>query len=253
MKVRIDMHVHTEFSVDSDAKMEKYLEVAVNKHVSGICFTDHVDNNKNDYGYKYYKKDRYFKKIDEMKKNDLCMILSGIEFSEPHLYKRQFEELCQEPYDFIIGSVHWIGDMFPSKEVRERYSASDFYTMYWNEVLRTVEMGGFQCLGHIDFPKRYYGVTLYEEEKMRRIFTTMLQRDIVLEINSSSIRKGLPDSMPGMELLQLYKECGGCYVTLGSDAHIEDDLAADFDQVEELLRQAGLEAVYFKNKKRIRM
>lgn len=45
------MHVHTEFSCDSEAKIEDYISEAKNKGITTICFTDHVDLNKNDYGY----------------------------------------------------------------------------------------------------------------------------------------------------------------------------------------------------------
>ena len=42
---------------------------------------------------------------------------AGIEFSEPPLYNKELEKLKEYPYDFIIGSVHWVGDMFPSQKV----------------------------------------------------------------------------------------------------------------------------------------
>ena len=34
-----DMHVHTEFSCDSDAKMEDYIEKAKTSGIGTICFT----------------------------------------------------------------------------------------------------------------------------------------------------------------------------------------------------------------------
>lgn len=43
-----DMHVHTEFSCDSDAKMEDYIEKAKASGIGTICFTDHVDLNTSD-------------------------------------------------------------------------------------------------------------------------------------------------------------------------------------------------------------
>lgn len=245
----VDMHVHTEFSCDSDAKMENYLRIAQEKQVDGICFTDHVDFNKNDYGYGYYRAEEYFAALAKAKSCGSCMALSGMEFSEPYLYQREFEALKQYPYDFIIGSIHWIGDMFPCREVRERYSAGEFYALYWEEVLKTVEAGGFQCLGHIDFPKRYYGEIVYEEKMLRRIFETMLKQNMILEINTSSIRKGIPECMPGAEILQLYRECGGRFVTIGSDAHCEEDLAADFGQADQLVQKAGLQKVYFRERR----
>lgn len=251
--MRIDMHVHTDISVDSQAKMEKYIEVADKNKVGIMCFTDHVDNNPNDYGYQCYDPLKYFEKFRSASKYNYgrCKLLSGIEFSEPHLYEEQLKDLHYYPFDYIIGSIHWIGDMFPCKEVREKYSAKAFYQLYWQEVLNTVRAGGFDCLGHFDFPKRYYGNVVYEKEMIKQIFYTMVEKGIVLEINTSAIRKGLSETMPGIELLELYKECGGRYVTTGSDAHMEEDLAADFTVAEACIAKLGLNKVYFENRKMV--
>lgn len=56
-----DMHIHTEFSCDSDAKMECYIEKAKTSGIETICFIDHVDLNTNDYGYNYYSADRFWR------------------------------------------------------------------------------------------------------------------------------------------------------------------------------------------------
>ncbi len=37
-----DIHIHTEFSCDSEAKMEDYILEAKKKGITTICFTDHV-------------------------------------------------------------------------------------------------------------------------------------------------------------------------------------------------------------------
>lgn len=44
-----DMHIHTEFSCDSEAKIENYIQEAKRKGIPTVCFTDHVDLNTNDY------------------------------------------------------------------------------------------------------------------------------------------------------------------------------------------------------------
>ena len=45
-------------------------------------------------------------------------------------YASKLEQLSVYPYDYIIGSIHWIGNMFPCQKVREQYSAKEFYNMY---------------------------------------------------------------------------------------------------------------------------
>ena len=141
--------------------------------------------------------------------------------------------------------------MFPCQKVREQHPAKEFYTWYWDEVLQTVKHGGFDALGHIDFPKRYYGEIYYTEEKMNEIFKHLLDKDMVIEINTSSLRKGHSETMPGSELLEIYKTNGGKYVTIGSDAHEVQDLGADISVAQELVKKFELQQVYYKERKRI--
>jgi histidinol-phosphatase (PHP family) len=231
--------------------MEEYLKKAIENNMKYICFTDHVDLNKNDYGYGYYNVDKFFEVYNKMqdKYGDKIQLLSGIEFSEPHLYKSELEKLYKHPYDFIIGSIHWVGDMFPCQEIRKKYSVCKFYEMYWQEVLKAVEVGGFDCLGHIDFPKRYYGDVVYDETLMNEIFNRMKKNNIVMEINTSSLRKGLSTSLPDLDLLRLYKNNGGTYVTIGSDAHSVEDLGANNNYAKDLIKQTLLSEVIFRQHK----
>lgn len=248
-----DLHIHTEFSCDSEADMEQYVKQAIERGMQALCFTDHVDLNPNDYGYNYYNPEKYFEKFNRVKesyKNQITMY-SGIEFGEPHLYADRLRQLSTYPYDFIIGSIHWIGDMFPCQKVREQYSAKEFYTLYWKEVLNTVKQGGFDALGHIDFPKRYYGEIYYVEAEIKEIFKRLLDKDMVIEINTSSLRKGHCETMPGKDLLELYKDCGGRYVTIGSDAHEVKDVGADYEMAQKLVKDFELQQVLYEQRKRI--
>lgn len=248
-----DFHIHTKFSVDSKEEILNYVKAAKERGISMLCFTDHVDYNPNDYGYQFYDPEGFFNEIEKVRKNldDNIEICTGIEFAEPHLYPDKLSKLKEYPYDFIIGSIHWINDMFPNKEVREKYSEEKFFEMYWKEVKNAVTAGGFDCLGHLDFPKRYYGKVIYYEDMMKDIFTTMLHNNILLEINTSSLRKGMNSSMPDKELLNLYKKCGGRYVTIGSDAHSADELAADYDYAVNLVKFIGIKRAVYKNRKLI--
>ena len=167
------------------------------------------------------------------------------------MYADRLRQLSTYPYDFIIGSIHWIGDMFPCQKVREQYSAKEFYTLYWKEVLNTVKQGGFDVLGHIDFPKRYYGEIYYVEAEIKEIFKRLLDKDRVIEINTSSLRKGHNETMPGKDLLEIYADCGGRYVTIGSDAHEVKDVGADYEMAQKLVRELGLQQVVYEQRKQI--
>ncbi|WP_230397474.1 PHP domain-containing protein [Novisyntrophococcus fermenticellae] len=212
-----------------------------------------MDLNKNDYGYDYYNSENFFEKYNKIKVEygnniDLC---AAIEFGEPHLYVNELEELSKKPYDFIIGSIHWIGNMFPCQKVREQYTAKEFYSLYWEEVLKTVKQGGFDSLGHMDFPKRYYGEIYYTETILNEIFKNLLDKNMIIEINTSSLRKGHVETMPGIDLLEIYKTNGGQYITIGFDAHVVEDLCADYQIAKSLVEKVGLREVIYKNRKQI--
>lgn len=253
--MRVDYHVHTMFSVDSEAKPEEYLTSAKDKGVDLLCFTEHVDFNPNDDGFGYYRPEKFFEKMNSLKKEAAASsvkVMTGIEFSEPHLYAEELKKLTGSyPYDFVIGSIHFVGDLFPCHEVRKRYSTKEFFTMYWKEVLAAVTAGGFDCLGHIDFPKRYYQELYYSETEMKEVMERLVDREIILEINTSSLRKGLTETMPGKEMLSLYQRAGGRFVTIGSDAHTAGDLSADNEAGKQLIRELGLTEVIFKERRRI--
>lgn len=245
-----DFHIHTNFSHDSKAGMEEYVIKAIKEGMRAICFTEHVDCNKKGARCYIYSPERFFEEFMKVKRkyDSEIEICAGMEFSEPHLYVEELAEYYKYPYDFILGSIHWVGDLYPGKEVGTRYSAKEFFTMYWEEVLRTARQGGFDALAHMDFPKRLYGEIYYKENIIREIFKYLLEKDIIIEINTSLIRKGGKETMPGDELLQIYKACGGKYVTMGSDAHEVHDLGADYCKMQGLLVKIGLQEVGFRER-----
>ena len=249
----IDLHVHTHLSCDSEETMERYIQMAEQKGVSVICFTDHVDLNPVDYGYRYYKPDRFFEDLAlaRAKAPSGIELLAGMEFGETHLYADECRSLSKYPYDFVLGSIHWVNDLFPDEKVQRTYSARQFFDMYWEEMLKMVKAGSFDSLAHIDFPKRYYGELYYEEKKLREIFMYLLDKDASLEINTSSVRRGYPECMPGREILEIYKLCGGRHITVGSDSHFACDIGADADSAQSLIDSFGFKQVLYRQRKRI--
>lgn len=248
----IDLHVHTNYSFDSEVSIDEYCKRAIASGIKHICFTDHVDHNKNDYGYGYYNKENYFHDLRSARDryyNDLN-ILSGIEFDGPHQYPRQFETFQKLPYDFILGSVHyWIGNLLPEQMLKEKLSLEFIYEKYWKEVHKLVQFGGFDSLAHFDFPKRYFNKCIFYEEQVLDILTLLIKNNIVLEINTSTLRKGIKGPMPDCDILNLYKKAGGSRVTFGSDAHATNHLGSGYGHVLDLIEKYCLEnIIYIKRK-----
>jgi histidinol-phosphatase (PHP family) len=247
-----DSHVHTRHSCDSKATLEAYCARALESGVRSLCFTDHVDHNPNDEGLGFYAPGAFFGDFLHVKGKyrGRLTLLCGVEFAEPHQYPDELARFSALPYDFILGSVHfWYRDMFPSLMVRAGIPVAVCYEHYWDEILKAVNEGGFDSLAHIDFPKRYYKRLMIDRDKLHEICRAMIKNNICMELNTSSLRRGMDEPMPGRDILSIYKSCGGRYVTVGSDAHRPDDLAAGNAQAGELIDYFGFEKVIFIQRK----
>ena len=70
---------------------------------------------------------------------------------------------------------------------------------------------------------------------MRVIFTEVARTDHALEVNTNRGK----DLAVWLPILGWFRECGGRYVTLGSDAHRPQDVAKGIREGQTLLRQTG--------------
>jgi histidinol-phosphatase (PHP family) len=250
-----DIHVHSRFSPDSEAAFEEHCERALALGIERVCFTDHVELCPTNEDYGYFRAEAYFDALERARETyrGSLTLLSGVEIAGgPHIYQKEYAEYLSLPFDFILCSVHdWYEGLFASQMIHLPMPLEESFGLYWDEVLAVTEYGGFDAFAHLDFPKRYYGRAWYDYEKLERIFKAMVEKGIALEINTSSLRKGLDETMPGPEMVELYKRCGGRYAFISSDAHRASDLGAGFDAAAGLLE--GLTAVYYEERKRIRI
>ena len=72
------------------------------------------------------------------------------------------------------------------------------------------------------------------------VLKKMISKDIALEVNVSTLWKGLGFAMPDREFLSLYKECGGRLITVGTDSHSPEHIGECVDEGFSLLRSVGL-------------
>jgi len=236
----VDIHLHSSFSVDSQASIESMCESAINKNCLAIAFTEHFDLNPNDDGFGYFDSEAYSKAIESARKkySKEIKVLKGIEFSEPHLYKKEFQAFVDSDYDVIICSVHWVGGFYAGgKDFLEHFGLRNAFAEYYKIVLKAVEYGGFDVLGHFDFPKRYFKENVTRLTIIDEILERLVESEIALEINSSPLRKGFPETCPDKEIIERYSGLGGKKVTFGSDAHVPEDIGKDFEYVLNLLNK----------------
>ena len=100
-------------------------------------------------------------------------------------------------------------------------------------------------VGHLDYITRYLpsGYAFYHYEKyvelIDEILKIILERNIILEINTSGYKNGGIMPNPCFEIIKRFRELGGENIIFGSDAHDISRVAADFDRAAMLAKKAG--------------
>lgn len=255
MSYMVDYHMHTTFS-DGKSSYLSYLEVARKKDLAEIGFTDHITLTPVDWGVKEID----YPVLRENLKN-LCNNFSEdvqVRFGlEMDYFPGREEEIrkiiAYFPVDYVIGSVHFIGDWnFDSDQsLYGKWSNNDLYRKYFELLQQAAKSGLFDVIGHFDLIKKLQcwpesdQSALYEETL--KIFK---EANVVLELNTSGRDHPCNEFFPNREILSTASKLG-IQVTLGSDAHHPEQVARHFDSAIALLKEVGYTKITrFRNRQR---
>ncbi len=249
----IDYHVHSTHSGDGHVSVEEMCRLAIERGLTEIAFTDHLDSNPDDQCYGLFDAADFARDVDDCREHfgDRLRILKGAELGEPHLYPREIERvLGDEKFDFLTAGIHWVGDAVVSVDFQT--GTTDWvalYRRYFDEVLQAAECANFDVLAHFDLVKRFgvkylgpFSIEPYREQ-IEAILRTMIERGIALEVNTSGYRQPCGEPFPALETLKLYREFGGELLTIGSDAHLGEHLGFGLERGLDVIRSAGFEAI----------
>ncbi len=258
----VDLHVHTDNSFDGNHSATFFCEKAEFMDLRALAFTDHceVDQFRGDSQYEK----RIFQAFFEISKvrsafRGKLLVLNGIELGQPAFDVDVAEDIIRRyDYDQIIASVHNLrgGEDFYFMENLTMEEAEKLLNEYFNEILIMVEWGNFDVLAHLTYPLRYFYSQSNLEidlEKFKvqidKILTILADKEKALEINTAALRQPLNKLSPEVDIIKRFKELGGKYVTVGSDAHYAEHLAADIDMAYNAALEAGFESITFFQKR----
>ncbi|HDS02114.1 MAG TPA: histidinol-phosphatase HisJ family protein [Firmicutes bacterium] len=245
----IDYHLHSQFSADSKADPVQIIERALEIGYSEIAFTEHYDKNPVDvqaYGEPPHAS--YKTKIQELKAvyEGRITILCGFEVGEMHRFPYRGEVM-----DLLIGSIHRTSEDQNLSDVPRFPFTEKMIDDYYEENLTLAETGGFDILGHLGIYMRYDkeipDITA-RKPVMEKIFQALIRQEIALEINFSGVRKTLGAAIPVLQILCLYRQCGGKLLTFGSDAHVTQDIGVGHAQAFDTARECGFTRFHSKDK-----
>ncbi len=254
-----DYHVHSTHSDDAENTMLDMAKAAEKRGIKRLCFTDHADEccdpqflsfppnlflpQTDMYGEYERVREELSGKIDLRFGCELAAINH-----DPETAKVFWED---ERFDFIIGSVHNVRrrDDFYFMKYDSEEMCREITEVYLDEYLEITRLGCCDVLGHLGYPEKYMVRSGFKTsvldypEKLRAVLKSAIEKGIGIEVNTSGLRCSLGKTMPGGEVIKLYRELGGEIITTGSDSHREKDAGAGIAEATELLRECGFKYV----------
>ena len=255
-----DYHMHTPLCGHASGEPQEYAKHAIAIGLKEIGFSDHaplVSHKDPGIAMDASQLSIYHHMVESVRAefDDDLKVLVGIEVDYIPGYENLTKSLLADyPYDYIIGSVHFIekwgfDDPIQLKEWNMR-DVNEVYKEYYRLLRKSALSRMFDILAHVDLVKKFnFHPTVdmtFEIEENAHVFK---KTGVVIEINSSGLRRPVNEIYPSLHDLKIY--CAkGVPITFGSDAHTPQDVGRDFDKSRELALAAGYtEYVLFKGRK----
>jgi histidinol-phosphatase (PHP family) len=255
-----DYHMHSNFSEDGTSSPEEMCRQAIALGIPEVGFAEHWDIGPFEKNPRFFKYDAWYEELDRLRKvfHGQLIIRAGIEIAEPHLYPQESAEVLKQiPFDYVIGSVHFVGPNFMfDDEYFKKHTADEVYPAYFAEVETMLETADMDILAHLDVPMRTAKPIIgYEPARYRKqieaVLRKAIERGIALDVNAAGLRKSVKSLMPDPVILQWYAALGGRYLTLGSDAHAADQVGLHLEKALQAIRAAGIkELTRFESRKK---
>jgi histidinol-phosphatase (PHP family) len=171
---------------------------------------------------------------------------------------RMAELLAAREFDYVVGSIHFVGDGALDYDRYDIWTATSSPERVWRtyfEWLAQAAMSGmFDILAHPDLVK-YWGRERPQPERDLRYFYEVAmegiaESGIAVEVSTAGLRKPVGELYPSRAFLEMVVDAGNP-IALSSDAHTPDDIGRDYEQALELLDDLGVrELAVFEGRER---
>ena len=247
------MHLRTEAEkiAHETTAVDPFVETARANGVDGICFTEHVyyfTQTRTLWTVPYqvercrYDLDAYVGAVLQARNRGLPVKL-GLEVDfVPGREDETRALLAPYPWDFLLGSVHFIDGLGVDGAPRlvDDVGVEETWRRYFETLMRAAQSGLFDSLAHPDLPK-VFGDRV-EVFDYAPVADAIANGGVAVEVSTAGLRKPVGELYPHPEFLAACRD-RGVPVTLASDAHKPSLVGRDFDRARELLRAAGYETI----------
>jgi histidinol-phosphatase (PHP family) len=166
----------------------------------------------------------------------------------PGAEDRMASLLEARPWDFVVGSVHFLRDVAVDHEDYDVWRTSfespeKVWRRYFESLAEAARSGMFDVLAHPDLVKVWGSERPRPEGDLRRFYEpaveAIAESGIAVEVSTAGWRKPVGEIYPAPAFLLMCLEAGAP-IALSSDAHVPEHLGYRYEDAVELLAGLGV-------------
>ncbi|MBO9541068.1 histidinol-phosphatase [bacterium] len=251
-----DYHVHVERGPYTLEWLERFVDQAKRAGVTELGISEHayrftqtrpllsnpwVEKRKTE------DLDEYLGLLLDARKKGIALKI-GIEMDfMPENAERMKDFLAAYPFDYAIGSVHWLGGFgFDLDEMRDQWEQNrveEVYETYFSVLEQLIASRCVDIIGHADVIKVFGFKAPEVAARWYERLTPMIKASgLAVEVSTAGWRKPVNELYPAPEWLARLV-AADVPLVLSSDAHRPEDVGSFYPQALDLLRALGLKGL----------
>ena len=267
--IKIDMHIHGAPWEYSWQNYRRSVWQGWKNGCTHIGIAEHAPRMNHIVPYRslhFAEFDQYFNTIEEIQIEfkGQVEILTGLELDFNDRMTEEYADILPKlPLDFVIGSLHSMGDWII--DLKGSYEESSFRELnpyeicreYFANVKKAAECGLCDFIGHVDIIKFAFAMAgLKRPDNLETIYKdtaeALADNHAGIEINTRGlILEGVDEFYPDFDLL---KACvkAGVPITISSDSHDGSRVGENFDKAVKYAKEAGAKEInIWRKRKRV--
>lgn len=247
----VSYHNHTRWS-DGTCTLEEQLAAARDNGLDELGISDHyvlppeaVGAEAVEWSMPLSHLGEYVAQLQEAARTAEPTLRLGLEADFfPETIDALRETLAPYPFDYVIGSVHYV-DGFPIDghardwETLTTEQVNATWRLYWQRIRQMAESHVFDFAAHLDLPKKFgFRPTENLTAEAHAALDALAASDMAIEINTAGWSLPAREGYPSLDLLCAARE-REIPLLINADAHTPRNLTRDFDRARTLAREAG--------------
>ena len=163
-------------------------------------------------------------------------------------------------FDYVVGSVHFVGEGAVDHEGYDAWRQSagpdEVWAAYFETLAACARSGLFDILAHPDLVKVWGSARPLPERDPRHFYEpaveAIAESGIAVEVSTAGLRKPVGELYPSRAFAEMCVEAGAAF-SLSSDAHVPEHVGYGYDRALEFLDGLGVEEIAVFERRQRRM